>query len=294
MTNIQIPVPPVTPPTVTVTATVPPVTPPALTIDDNQLLGMMPVNDVITYLTSKGYVVTSTPPPPPPPPPPPQSATTSITDFSGFHMGMFTPAWATPAAAVPNKIALINTSHGPGFDIHCADTDLTLWDHNMKTIALRGDYNPTGVTRTFDFWVNIPAQTLVGPTHWNTGVIFESGHDTIGSNSGHKLDIDNTGRGPGGKPCFRISRKSLRTGDVFVFNPPLILDNWYHIQYTVRWSEGADGVVKVVIDGTTWLDFKGQTWWAADGKTFWNFSWYSELGAGTSEVQYAGIQIIDA
>lgn len=226
---------------------------------------------------------------------------TQVTDFSAFHMGMFIPTWKSPAGPVPGKADLISTPHGPGFDIHCADTDLTAWDSTMKTIALRGATDPTGVLRTFDFYLKVPTQTLAGPKYWNTGGMFESGHDTGGAHSGtsgHAVNLDNTGRGPGGAACFRLTRKAGANGSgagyQILYVLPLTFDHWYHVNYQVKWSEGADGVLKVTIDGTTYMNFSGATWWSADGLPFWNFSWYSDVaGVGVSEVQYAGITITD-
>jgi Polysaccharide lyase len=254
-----------------------------VSVSDTTLLGQMPTADVVAYLQSKGYTVTSGTPTPTPTPTPPAGAIL-IQHFSDIKQGGFVPQWQSPFVGKAGKMVEISTPYGPGFDNYCSDTDLCIWDSTMKTIMMQVCNVDTTKTETWEFYANLPTQKLV--TSWNVGGFWECGHTDV--SSGNLIAIDNST----GTPTWRLVRQS-GPGQIYAFynGGPVQFNHWTHFVQKVKWSRNTDGFLQFSIDGNMVINYNGATLFDA-GTPQVHIGWYGDLGAGTNHVQIGGVNVV--
>ncbi len=128
---------------------------------------------------------------------------------------------------------------------------------------------------TYNWWI-----PLALSASWHAGELWQW---HTGAASGHHLALDPN---QGGR--FRFGRLSSKTGYDFSY-APLITGRWVPVTYDIRWSTGADGFVKVTLDGKTYVDFHGPTDFN-DGARRHQFGWYADRQF-TNEIQFGGISV---
>jgi len=224
------------------------------------------------------------------------AATSTIAQYSDLSLVFARRTYYNPAVALPPDFQTVSTSFGPGFQFVVSDTtDVTLWDSTMKAVLAKVS-NPIAMntTQQWDFSVYLPSQNVV--TSWNGGVLWE--FHTPGVSSGHTVELDNTGRGPGGKPSFRFGYQTSAGAHYAYTYAALTFDAWHHCTIKVRWSTATDGFYQLSMDGTQYINHQNTpTVYAGDGGTpFLQFGFYADIGAasgvasvGNSQVTIAGI-----
>ena len=228
------------------------------------------------------------------------AATSAIAQYSDLSLVFARKTYYNPAVALPPDFQTVSTVNGPGWQFAVSDTaDVAPWTNTMKAVVAK--VNPNGgkdvvmnQSQQWDFWVYLPSQSIV--TSWNGGVLWE--YHTPGVSSGHTVELDNTGRGPGGKPSFRFSFQTSAGQHETDTYAPLTFDAWHHCTIKVRWSLGSDGFYQLFMDGTQYVNHQNTpTVYSGDGGTpFLQFGLYADIGAangvasvGNSQVTIAGI-----
>jgi hypothetical protein len=219
----------------------------------------------------------------------------AISSFSDLLLVFARKTFFNPAVALTPELQIVSTPHGPGWQCAVSDTtDVTLWDSTMKAVLAK--VNPSGgkdvvmnTTQQWDAYIYLPSQSIA--TSWNGGVLME--FHTPGVSSGHTVELDNTGRGPGGLPSFRFGFQNSAGANYSYTWAPLAFNTYHHVTIKVRWSLGTDGFYQLSLDGTQYVNHTGTpTVYSGDGGTpFLQFGFYSDLGAGNSQVTIAGLTV---
>ena len=240
----------------------------------------------------------------PPPPPPPAG---SISALSDLLLLFARKTFYNPAVQLTPDFQIVTTPFGPGWQCVVSDTtDVTLWDNTMKAVLAKvnpgaGKDVAMNTTQQWDAYLYLPTQGVV--TSWNGGVLME--FHTPGVSSGHTVELDNTGRGPGGAgvPSFRFGFQHAAGANYLYTWAPLTFNTWHHVTIKVRWSLGTDGFYQLSLDGTQYVNHTGvPTVYSGDGGTpFLQFGLYADIGTqvgvagvGNSQVTIAGLTVTNS
>lgn len=218
---------------------------------------------------------------------PTQTATKTLNQFTDFTIAWnkFTTFQVDPSATAPpytpwpsgGGIFAETTPFGPGF--HLLVTPEMLYqsiqppDSKMARLSWGTAVNaPLGFANKNQRWewywmfpasenVNGFPSTGLGPGEL---VLCRTDDGTVPSSDGfgwvgHGFNLAFTPLNPSLR--FQFFRTTGSNNFVWTWGPPLVLDQWHHFMWEIRWSAAADGFIRVYTDDMTtpWVNYSGPT-----------------------------------
>jgi hypothetical protein len=215
-----------------------------------------------------------TAPQPQPPPPPPGVSFDQLSDFPVFFN--------------IHGASEISTPSGPGFRFVVPASMHPPWDVTSKASMGKWAYPADflGKTYTWTFDVMLPSAGNPNglPETWHAGTLFQ---DHTFFQSGHHLALDSltfpsdrfrygVWVGPGNNYEYQWSEQ------------PIQYDRWYRFNWEIKYSTGADGYVKMWMDGVQVVNHAGPSIEPNSGLAM-QVGYYSAAQL-TNEVRYGGVQ----
>jgi hypothetical protein len=182
-----------------------------------------------------------------------------ISDFQGWgHLHL-------------DKISEISTPHGPGFRFLCDfpsgsgdGVQLVDVDHLVDRDAYLGT-----VSRFVGRFMFPSADNPNGfPSYGDWNALWEYGPGHTWNN---QLGVD----GGANRLYVRSYKAGASASRQKALGPAVVYDHWYSFDWAVKWSEGGDGYVNCVIDGTTIADWTGPTQPPGNEAPWIQFGFYS-------------------
>jgi hypothetical protein len=215
-----------------------------------------------------------TAPQPPPPPPPPGVLFDQLSDFPVFFN--------------IHGASEISTPSGPGFRFVVPASMHPPWDVTSKASMGKWSYPADFLGKTYTWTLDVMLPSAGNPNGlpetWHAGTLFQ---DHTSSQSGHHLALDSvmfpTNRfrygvwiGPGNNYEYQWSEQAIQ------------YDRWYRFKWEIKYSTGADGYVKMWMDGVQVVNHAGPSIEPGSGLAM-QVGYYSAAQL-TNEVRYGGVQ----
>ena len=191
--------------------------------------------------------------------------------------GAFVPQWISPVVNTVPELQAVSTPYGPGFAFVAQDSDVAIWENDLKAVLAQVRNKVTiGQAQKWSWNMMLPP-----PAQSTSGLLIEWHTD---QSSGHHLTVEQDGR-------FHIFRQSA-PGYVYDVEqgPSVPWGQWVAVEFDIKWSNGNDGYLKVTIGGVQYMNYSGQTVFDAE-TPYLQFGWYGFLGHGTNQVEFGPITV---